>query len=103
MITRESGLADRVYSNFLVSVVGNLVGSSSQVIFGEVIWNPLTFLDMIQTADYTPANRAGCFLISACFVYSAICMISSSTSPVNLLTVYYSFFHIREFPSVGLY
>ncbi|KAL3422402.1 permease C29B12.14c [Phlyctema vagabunda] len=59
-------------SNFIVSVVGNLVGSSSQVVFGELVWNPLTYLDMLQTSEYTSANRAGCFLIAACFAYSAI-------------------------------
>ncbi|RDW89141.1 uracil permease-5 [Coleophoma cylindrospora] len=59
-------------SNFVVALVGNLVGSSSSVVFGELIWNPLTYLDMLQTANYTSANRAGCFFIAACFAYSAI-------------------------------
>lgn len=59
-------------SNFIVAVVGNLVGSSSAVVFGSIVWNPLTYLDMIQTANYTAGNRAGCFFIAACFSYSAI-------------------------------
>lgn len=59
-------------SNFIVAIVGNLVGSSSAVVFGKIVWNPLTYLDMIQTANYTSGNRAGCFFISACFAYSAI-------------------------------
>ncbi|KAH9217600.1 putative uridine permease [Leptodontidium sp. 2 PMI_412] len=59
-------------SNLIVSIVGNLVGASSQIVFGEVIWNPLNYLDMLQTTDYTSANRAGCFFIAACFAYSAI-------------------------------
>jgi NCS1 family nucleobase:cation symporter-1 len=59
-------------SNLIVSIVGNLVGSSSQVVFGTLIWNPLTYLDQLQTNDYTSSNRAGCFFISACFAYSAI-------------------------------
>ncbi|KAL8418025.1 hypothetical protein RB594_001581 [Gaeumannomyces avenae] len=59
-------------SNFLVGLVGNLVCASSQPIFGELVWNPVTLLDRIQTADYTPANRAGCFLIALCFAYSAM-------------------------------
>ncbi|KAH8821463.1 permease for cytosine/purines, uracil, thiamine, allantoin-domain-containing protein [Xylogone sp. PMI_703] len=59
-------------ANLIVSIVGNLVGSSSQIVFGEIIWNPLTYLDMLQTANYTAANRAGCFFIAACFTYSAI-------------------------------
>ena len=59
-------------SNLLVSVVGSLVGASSELIFGELIWNPLNLLDRIQTTNYTPANRAGCFFIAFCFFYSAI-------------------------------
>jgi nucleobase:cation symporter-1, NCS1 family len=56
----------------IVSIVGNLVGSSSQVVFGTVIWNPVTYLDMLQTSSYTAGNRAGCFFIAACFTYSAV-------------------------------
>ncbi|KIW45449.1 uncharacterized protein PV06_03841 [Exophiala oligosperma] len=59
-------------ANFLVCVIGNIVGASSQVIFGELIWNPIDFLDRLQTTDYTPANRAGCFFIALMFVYCAI-------------------------------
>ncbi|KAH8682952.1 putative uridine permease [Tricladium varicosporioides] len=59
-------------ANLIVSLVGNLVGSSSQVVFGKLIWNPLTYLDMLQSTDYTAGNRAGCFFIAACFTYSAI-------------------------------
>jgi NCS1 family nucleobase:cation symporter-1 len=59
-------------SNFLVCIIGNLVASASQAIYGKVIWNPLTFLDMLQTTEYSSANRAGCFFIAACFGYSAI-------------------------------
>ncbi|THW35694.1 putative uridine permease [Aureobasidium pullulans] len=65
-------LAGFPLSNFIVCIIGNLVASSSQVIYGEVIWNPLTFLDMLQTTEYSSANRAGCFFIAACFAYSAI-------------------------------
>jgi NCS1 family nucleobase:cation symporter-1 len=59
-------------SNLIVSIVGNLVGSSSQVVFGTLIWNPLNYLDQLQIADYSAGNRAGCFFIAACFAYSAI-------------------------------
>ncbi|KAH8771578.1 permease for cytosine/purines, uracil, thiamine, allantoin-domain-containing protein [Hyaloscypha sp. PMI_1271] len=59
-------------SNFLVAVVGNLVGSSSQVLYGKIIWSPLTYLDMLQTSSYTSSRRAGCFFIAAAFAYSAI-------------------------------
>ncbi|KAM5352697.1 hypothetical protein ACJ41O_005419 [Fusarium nematophilum] len=59
-------------SNMIVAIFGNLVCASSQVIFGELIWNPVTLLDSIQTAEYTAANRAGCFFIAACFAYCCI-------------------------------
>ncbi|CZR59046.1 probable uracil permease [Phialocephala subalpina] len=59
-------------ANLIVSIVGNLVGSSSQIVTGALIWNPLTYLDTLQTTSYTAGNRAGCFFIAACFTYSAI-------------------------------
>jgi hypothetical protein len=48
------------------------VGSSSQVLFGEVIWSPLVYLDRILMRSYDAPSRAGAFFISACFAYSAI-------------------------------
>ncbi|KAM0810124.1 putative Uracil permease [Seiridium cardinale] len=60
-------------SNLLVSVFGNLIAAASVPIFGELIWNPLTTLDRLMEGDrYTPANRAGCALISLAFVYSSV-------------------------------
>ncbi|RBR12931.1 uncharacterized protein FIESC28_08422 [Fusarium coffeatum] len=60
-------------SNFLVGVFGNLIAAASKSIFGEVIWNPLTTLDMLMEGDrYTSANRAGCALISFAYVYSTV-------------------------------
>ncbi|TDZ38997.1 Uridine permease [Colletotrichum trifolii] len=59
-------------ANLVVAVVGNLVCASSELIFGELIWNPVTMLDQLQTAEYTPANRAGCFFIAGCFAYCCI-------------------------------
>ncbi|TVY53643.1 putative permease [Lachnellula cervina] len=60
-------------SNLIVSIVGNLVAASSfNIKTGKIIWNPITYLDTLQTSSYTPGNRAGCFFIAACFTYSAI-------------------------------
>ncbi|THV55161.1 hypothetical protein BGAL_0013g00460 [Botrytis galanthina] len=59
-------------SNLIVSIIGNLVSSSSQVLFGEIIWSPLTYLDQILERTYDGPTRAGCFFIAACFAYSAI-------------------------------
>ncbi|TQN71105.1 Uracil permease [Colletotrichum shisoi] len=59
-------------ANFVVAAVGNLVCASSELIFGELIWNPITLLDTLQTTEYTAANRAGCFFIAGCFAYCCI-------------------------------
>ncbi|KAM0420176.1 hypothetical protein ACHAPD_003745 [Fusarium lateritium] len=45
----------------------------NDVIAGQVIWNPLTTLDMLMEGDrYTSANRAGCALIAFAYVYSTV-------------------------------
>ncbi|RMZ86013.1 hypothetical protein DV737_g184, partial [Chaetothyriales sp. CBS 132003] len=59
-------------SNTLVSLIGNIVCSTSQVVLGELVWNPLDYLDRLQTESYTSANRAGCFFIAFLFAYSAL-------------------------------
>ncbi|PQE21565.1 NCS1 nucleoside transporter protein [Rutstroemia sp. NJR-2017a WRK4] len=45
-------------SNLIVAIIGNLVSSSSQVLFGEVIWSPLTYLDRILMRSYNAPSRA---------------------------------------------
>ncbi|KAH7027212.1 uridine permease [Microdochium trichocladiopsis] len=59
-------------SNLIVAIAGNLVCASSQLIFGKLVWNPITLLDMLQSTEYTAANRAGCFFLAAMFAYSCI-------------------------------
>lgn len=59
-------------ADFLVNIVGNIVASSSVLIFGEREWNPLILLDRIQTENYTAKNRAGCFFLAFMFAYSAL-------------------------------
>lgn len=56
----------------MVCLVGNIVASSSVVVLGKLEWNPLTYLDKIQTQNYTAGNRAGVFFISFMFAYSAL-------------------------------
>ncbi|KAK7427298.1 hypothetical protein QQZ08_006235 [Neonectria magnoliae] len=51
-------------SNLVVAIFGNLVCASSQIIFEELIWNPVTLLVTIQTVKNTSAHRAGCFFIA---------------------------------------
>ncbi|PVI07416.1 hypothetical protein DM02DRAFT_580775 [Periconia macrospinosa] len=60
-------------SNMLVGVFGNVIAAASRSIFGKLVWNPLTTLDMLMEGErYTPANRAGCALISFAYVYSTV-------------------------------
>ncbi|KAF3022084.1 hypothetical protein E8E14_013585 [Neopestalotiopsis sp. 37M] len=60
-------------SNIVTGILGNVIAAASKPIFGEMIWNPLTTLDMLMDGDrYTPANRAGCAFISLAFVYSTV-------------------------------
>ncbi|KZT30186.1 hypothetical protein NEOLEDRAFT_1127086 [Neolentinus lepideus HHB14362 ss-1] len=59
-------------STLLVGLVGNIVGSTSQVIFGDLIWNPITLLDAMLTRDYSPRTRAGAFFLALGFTYSSI-------------------------------
>jgi nucleobase:cation symporter-1, NCS1 family len=59
-------------ADLTVCLVGNIVASSSVLVLGELEWNPLTYLDRIQSNNYTSANRAGVFFIAAMFAYSAV-------------------------------
>ncbi|KAJ5561407.1 hypothetical protein N7535_004126 [Penicillium sp. DV-2018c] len=60
-------------SNFLIAVLGNLIASASKVIFGEIIWSPLVFLDKLMEGErYTSGNRCACAFIALAFVYSTV-------------------------------
>ncbi|KZT30170.1 NCS1 nucleoside transporter [Neolentinus lepideus HHB14362 ss-1] len=59
-------------STLLVGLLGNIVGSTSQVIFGDLIWNPITLLDAMLTRDYSPRTRAAAFFLALGFMYSSI-------------------------------
>jgi nucleobase:cation symporter-1, NCS1 family len=52
-------------SNFIVQVLGMLCASASAGIYGDIVWNPVTLLDMILTDNYTSSIRAGSFFIAA--------------------------------------
>lgn len=49
-----------------------IVAASSQNIYSEVVWNPLTYLSMILNDNYDAAHRAGAFFIGLGFAYSAL-------------------------------
>lgn len=77
-------------SNFIIGLVGVIVGATSVKVIktdggtnggvagssksttGQVIWNPIIYLDMIQTQNYTAANRAGAFMLAFCFAYCGL-------------------------------
>lgn len=55
----------------LTSLIGILVTSASQAMYGEAFWSPLDVLKMFLD-DYTPGNRAGVFFISAAFALAQL-------------------------------
>ncbi|KAL1411646.1 hypothetical protein Q8F55_002610 [Vanrija albida] len=59
-------------SNFIVSLFGCIVARSSEKTYGEVIWNPLTYLDMMLSDTYNAKYRAGAFFIALGFCYSSL-------------------------------
>ncbi|KDN37152.1 NCS1 nucleoside transporter family [Tilletiaria anomala UBC 951] len=53
----------------ITSLVGIIISSASEVIYGEVQWSPLAVLKLKLDADpYNSQNRAGVFFIAAAFV-----------------------------------
>lgn len=65
-------------SNFIVQVIGMLVASTSEVVYGKVVWNPVVYLERLLVDNFDAAHRAGAFFISAGFVYSLLFSVSSS-------------------------
>ncbi|KAL7422166.1 hypothetical protein Q5752_002811 [Cryptotrichosporon argae] len=59
-------------SNFITSLFGAIVAASSKKVYGTLVWNPITYLDMILSDNYTPAIRAGAFFIALGFTYAAL-------------------------------
>ncbi|KAL2817910.1 NCS1 nucleoside transporter [Aspergillus cavernicola] len=60
-------------SALAVAVFGNVIASASVSIFGELIWNPLDFLDMLMAGErYTSGNRTACAFIALALAYSTV-------------------------------
>ncbi|QMW48275.1 hypothetical protein G4B11_011793 [Aspergillus flavus] len=60
-------------ANFIIAIMGCVIAATSEPIFGELIWNPISILERLMEGDrYTAGNRSGCFFISLGFVYSTI-------------------------------
>ncbi|CAM1501695.1 Fc.00g036790.m01.CDS01 [Cosmosporella sp. VM-42] len=56
----------------VVGFFGIFVTSSSQVIFGEINWDPNGILDSFLTTDYSPSRRAGVFFIALGFSFAQV-------------------------------
>lgn len=54
-----------------------LVASTSASVYGQVVWNPVTYLKMLLEDNYDAKHRAGAFFIAAGFVYSLLFSVSS--------------------------
>ena len=54
--------------------MGMIIAASSQRVTadGNLLWNPLTYLDLILSQNYDSKNRAGAFFIAAGFTYSSV-------------------------------
>ncbi|KAK4053264.1 hypothetical protein OIO90_004038 [Microbotryomycetes sp. JL221] len=60
-------------SNMIVSIIGLVVASTSEVVVGEIQWNPVIYLDMILERNLDNASiRAGVFFIALGFLYSLL-------------------------------
>lgn len=56
----------------LVSFIGIIVSSSSQVIYGEVVWSPIDLLGMFLDNDPSGATRFGVWFISFAFILAQL-------------------------------
>ncbi|EHY53623.1 uracil permease [Exophiala dermatitidis] len=56
----------------VTSFIGIIVSSSSTVIYGNAIWNPLDLLSQFLLDDATGAERFGVFVIAAAFVLAQL-------------------------------
>lgn len=59
-------------ANFIVQSIGMLIASTSAGVYGEVIWNPVVYLQKLLEDNYTAGRRAGVFFIAGGFVFSLL-------------------------------
>lgn len=55
----------------ITALIGILVGSASEVLYGEPTWSPLDVLDNFLN-NYTPGNRAGSFFLALAFALAQL-------------------------------
>ncbi|KAF7626817.1 hypothetical protein AFLA_014200 [Aspergillus flavus NRRL3357] len=59
-------------ANFIIAIMGCVIAATSEPIFGELIWNPISILERLMEGDrYTAGNRSGCF-----FYLSWVCLLN---------------------------
>lgn len=56
----------------ITSFLGLIIGSSSTVLYGETIWDPLEILGRFLDGDASSATRAGVAFISIAFIIAQI-------------------------------
>jgi nucleobase:cation symporter-1, NCS1 family len=61
----------------LTSLVGIIIASCSESIYGQVIWDPVQHLGMILENNPSHAARFGVFFIALCFIYVQLILVSS--------------------------
>ncbi|KAI6116112.1 permease for cytosine/purines, uracil, thiamine, allantoin-domain-containing protein [Pisolithus sp. B1] len=83
----------------IVCLMGILVSSSSQVIFGEAIWSPVDLLGSFLDDDPSHATRFGVWFISASFIIAQIgtnISANSVSAGCDLTALFPRFINIRR-------
>lgn len=72
-------------ANFIIQGIGMLIASTSAGVYGEVIWNPVVYLQRLLEDDFTPGRRAGVFFIAGGFVFSLLysCVVENTFPAAN--------------------
>jgi NCS1 family nucleobase:cation symporter-1 len=64
----------------ITSLMGILIASSSQVVYGEVIWDPIDHLSRFLDGSPSHATRFGVAVIAICFIYVQLILNLSANS-----------------------
>ncbi|GAA5964063.1 hypothetical protein JCM21900_005150 [Sporobolomyces salmonicolor] len=85
----------------ITSLFGILIGSSTEIIFGEFVWSPLDVMTKFLTAEggASHATRAGVAIISICFIVAQIgtnLAANSLSAGCDLTAIFPRFITIRR-------
>lgn len=56
-------------ANMIVQIFGMLIASTSEAVYGELVWSPSEYLKMLLEDNYDAKHRAGAFFIALGFTY----------------------------------